>query len=109
MYTTSVVRDGNGDATQVTQGNSVVTNYAYDDINRLTSFTTHPTGVLNLTTSYVLDGNGNPTQRTTADTVQTNYQYDAMSRLKLDSGPRHSTKSLANSEIWVHWPRSRAS
>ncbi len=70
--------DRTGEAAPI-KGNNVVTNYAYDDINRLTSFTSHPTGVLNLTTRYVLDGNGNPTQRTTADTVQTYYQYDALS------------------------------
>nr|MDP9281444.1 hypothetical protein [Chloroflexota bacterium] len=107
VYTTTVtLRDGNGNATQVTQdqqgvggANTVVTDYGYDEINRLTSFTTHPTAVLNLTTSYILDHNGNPTRRTTADTVQTNYQYDALNRLRQVSATGLSTITYTYDEL----------
>ncbi|MDP9281379.1 MAG: DUF6531 domain-containing protein, partial [Chloroflexota bacterium] len=107
VYTTTVTtRDGNGNATQVTQdqqgtggANTVVTDYGYDEINRLTSMTTHPTAVLNLTTSYLLDHNGNTTRRTTADTVQTNYQYDALNRLKQVSAAGLSTIAYTYDEL----------
>jgi RHS repeat-associated protein len=91
VYTTTVTRDANGNSIQVTQdkqgasgATTVVTDYGYDALNRMTSFTTHPgsPGPANLTTSYLLDGNGNTTKRTTADSVVTDYGYDAMSRLK---------------------------
>jgi RHS repeat-associated protein len=89
-YTTTVLRDGNGNAAQVTQDKqgagavTVTTDYGYDALNRLTSVTTHPgaPAPANLTTAYVLDGNGNATRRTTADGVVTDYTYDAMSRLR---------------------------
>jgi RHS repeat-associated protein len=106
VYTTSISRDANGNATQVTQDkqgaagtNTVVTDYGFDDINRLTSITTHPTVVLNLTTSYVLDGNGNRTQRTAADGVQTNYQYDELGRLKQVSASGLSTITYGYDEL----------
>lgn len=106
VYTTSVVRDGDGNATSVSQDKqggagtaTVVTDYAYDALNRMTSFISHPTGVLNLTTSYVLDGNGNATKRTTADAVDTNYQYDAMSRLKQVSATGLTTITYGYDEL----------
>ncbi|MDQ2913449.1 MAG: discoidin domain-containing protein [Chloroflexota bacterium] len=106
VYTTAVVRDANGNASQVTQDHqgaagstTVVTDYGYDDINRLTSFTTHPGTPPNLTTSYILDGDGNPTQRTTGDNVQTNYQYDALSRLKQVSAAGLGTITYGYDEL----------
>jgi RHS repeat-associated protein len=88
VYTTTVARDGNGNATQVTQDKqgasgavTVITDYAYDALNRLANFTTHPGTPANLTTSYVLDGNGNTEKRTTGDGLETIYTYDNMSRL----------------------------
>ncbi|HEY6202469.1 MAG TPA: RHS repeat-associated core domain-containing protein [Candidatus Limnocylindria bacterium] len=107
VYTTTVTqRDANSNATQVTQdqqgaggANTIVTDYGYDEIDRLTSATTHPTAVLNLTTSYVFDHNGNTTRRTTADTVQTNYQYDALNRLKQVSATGLSTITYSYDEL----------
>jgi RHS repeat-associated protein len=82
VYTTTVARDDNGNATRVTQGNSVVTDYGFDALNRMTSSTTHPDGVTNLVTSYVLDGNGNVLTKTTADGTIVTDTFDAVNRLK---------------------------
>lgn len=89
VYTTTVGRDANGNTTQVTQANSVVTNYGYDELNRLESITTHPgaPSPANLTTTYLLDGNGNVKKRTAGNGVETIYVYDEMSRLKNVSSP----------------------
>src|SRR6185503_15525187 len=107
VYTTIVTtRDGNGNATQVTQdqqgaggANTVVTDYAYDEINRLTSTTTHPTAVLNLTTSYKLDHNGNVLERTAGDGVKTTYTYDSFSRLSTVAAPGLSTITYTYDEL----------
>ena len=57
-YTTTIDRDDNGNATKVTQANGVITDYAFDALDHLTSMTTHPVSGTNLVTSYTLDGNG---------------------------------------------------
>jgi RHS repeat-associated protein len=99
VYTTTVVRDDNGNATQVTQGNDAATDYGYDELNRLTSTTTHPAPSTSLTTSYVLDGNGNTTTRTTPDTVLTTYGYDALGRLTSISAASLSTITYGYDEL----------
>jgi len=107
VYTTTVTtRDGNGNATQVTQdqqgaggANTVVTDYGYDEINRLTSTITHPTAVLNLTTGYKLDHNGNVLERTAGDGVKTTYTYDALSRLSTVAAPGLSTITYGYDEL----------
>ncbi|TMC51661.1 MAG: RHS repeat protein, partial [Chloroflexi bacterium] len=106
VYTTSVVRDGNGNATSVSQDKqggsgtvTVTTEYGYDGLNRLTSVTTHPGTPPNLVTAYVLDGNGNATTRTSGDSVQTTYQYDAMSRLTQVSATGLSTITYGYDEL----------
>lgn len=108
VYTTAVTRDGNGNATQVTQDSqgaagavTVVTDYGYDAINRLTSVTTHPSAGANLTTTYTLDGNGNATARTSADVppVVTTYVYDEMSRLSTVSATGLSTITYGYDEL----------
>src|SRR5439155_1088765 len=81
IYTTSVTRDDNGNATQVTQANNVVTDYVFDALDRMTSFSTHPDAQTTLTTSFVLDGAGQPLSRTGADSVTVTYAYDGISRL----------------------------
>lgn len=98
-YTTSVTRDGNGNAAHVTQANSVVTDYAFDELNRLTSTTTHPDASTMLTTSYVLDGNGNPLTRTTGDGVVVTYGYDEMSRLTSVSAATLATITYGYDEL----------
>jgi RHS repeat-associated protein len=108
VYTTTVtVRDGNGNATQVTQdqqgaggANTIVTDYGYDEINRLSSTTTHPSVALpNLVTSYKLDHNGNVLERTAGDGVKTTYTYDALSRLSTVAAPGLSTIAYKYNEV----------
>ncbi len=79
--TTRLVRDPNGNATQIVQGNSVVTDYGYDEHNLLTSLTTHPTPTSALTTTYARNGNGDPTRKTSADGNAITYSYDLAGRL----------------------------
>jgi YD repeat-containing protein len=72
----------------------------YDDINRLTSFTTHPSvAIPNLTTSYNLDGNGNVEERTAGDGVITTYTYDALSRLSTVAAPGLATITYTYDEL----------
>ena len=87
VYTTSIGRDANGNATRVTQANGVITDYAFDALNRLVAVTSHPTTSTSLVTNYVLDGNGQPLTRTTADGVTVAYTYDGLARLTAVSGP----------------------
>ncbi len=82
VYTTTVTRDDNGNPTQVTQGNGVVTDYVLDALNRVTAISTHPDAQTTLTTTFVLDGADQPLTRTGADSVVVTYGYDGMSRLK---------------------------
>jgi YD repeat-containing protein len=105
-YTTTVTRDANGNASSVSQDSqgaagtvTVVTDYGYDALNRLTSVTTHPSAGTNLTTSYVLDGNGNATSRTTGDNVTTSYLYDALSRLTSVSATGLATITYGYDEL----------
>ncbi len=105
--TTVTVRDGNGNATQVTQDqqgsggtNTVITDYAYDEINRLSSTTTHPSvDIPNLITSYKFDHNGNVLERTAGDGVKTTYTYDALSRLSTVAAPGLSTITYKYNEV----------
>jgi RHS repeat-associated protein len=83
VYTTQAARDANGNVIHVTQANSVVTDYAYDELDRMVSYATHPTAQTTLTTGFTLDGNGAALTRTTPqpeNEVVTN-TYDTMSRL----------------------------
>jgi RHS repeat-associated protein len=85
VYTTQIDSDPNGNAIHVTQANGVVTDHSYDELDRLTSYSTHPSGSSTLTTTVSLDGNGNALTKTTppgADQQITTSTYDAMSRLK---------------------------
>jgi len=85
VYTTQIDRDANGNALHVTQANGVVTDYSYDELDRLKSSSTHPDGSTILTTTLTLDGDGNILIKTTppgADQQITTSTYDAMSRLK---------------------------
>ena len=99
VYTTTVIRDDNGNPTQVTQANNVVTDYVFDALNRTTSFTTHPTAQSNLTTSFVLDGADQPLTRTGADSVVVTYGYDGMSRLTSITAPSLSPISFTYDEL----------
>lgn len=83
VYTTQLARDPNGNATRVTQANAVVTDYGYDELDRMLSYSTHPNVSTTLTTALVLDGNGNVLTKTTpAPELQvTTETYDAVSRL----------------------------
>lgn len=99
VYTTTLARDDNGNVTSVTQGNSVVTDYAYDALNRNTSMTTHPTGGSTLVTSYTFDGNGNVATRTTADSVVTTYTRDNLDRLTQIAASGLSTITYAYDEL----------
>jgi RHS repeat-associated protein len=108
VYTTTVTtRDGNGNATQVTQDqqggggtNTVITDYAYDEINRLSSTTTHPSvDIPNLVTSYKFDHNGDVLERTAGDGVKTTYTYDALSRLRAVAAPGLSTIAYHYDEL----------
>lgn len=83
IYTTQVGRDANGNALHVTQANGVVTDYGYDDLDRMLSYSTHPNVSTTLTTALVLDHNGNVLTKTTpAPELQvTTNSYDVLSRL----------------------------
>lgn len=99
VYETVIGRDLNGNATIVTQANGALTNYAYDELDRLTTTTVHPSTGVNLATTLVLDGNGNVTSRTTADSVTATYTYDALSRLKTVSASGLSTITYGYDEL----------
>ena len=98
-YTTTMIRDDNGNPTQVTQANNVVTDYVFDALNRTSSFTTHPTAQTNLTTSFVLDGADQPLTRTGADSVVVTYGRDGMSRLTSITAPSLGPISFTYDEL----------
>ena len=99
VYTTTITRDANGNATSVLQANGVVTDSTFDELNQLKSAITHPTGSTQLTTSYVLNGNGQPTTKATGDGVAITYVYDQMARLKSVSAAGLTTISYGYDEL----------
>ncbi len=70
--------DGNGNLTQRTDGNGVVTNFGYDDVNRLVSIDYPGGGSPDV--SFAYDANGNRTGMSDATGI-TSYRYDLFDRL----------------------------
>ncbi len=83
----------------MTQANGVVTDYGFDALDRLTSFTSHPDAQTNMTTSSVLDGDGQSLTRTTPDAVTVTNTYDALSRLTSVAAPGLTTISFGYDEL----------
>jgi RHS repeat-associated protein/uncharacterized repeat protein (TIGR01451 family) len=80
---TSYGYDAVGNHTVITDANSHVTSYAYDELNRLISVTDP---MINIS-SYGYDAVGNRTVITDAEGYVTNFQYDALNRLTVIDYP----------------------
>jgi RHS repeat-associated protein len=90
-HITSQTYDLAGNVETKTDGRGKTTNYAYDNLNRLTSVTNVVNGIYEIT-SYIYDMNNNMLTQTRGG-YTTTYEYNAANKLwrKIDHGGRSGT------------------